>query len=424
MASPTDRAPSLELPPQRKATKLGRSLSYISSALSTNSRSPKTMMSGTPKPTKTKLTPFERFVQLGRKNTDGSVTFPPPHWSQPGDAGSSTAATNASAPSHELSTDSRVATDIPLRAGSPETILIDREDLVATPTATTKEQDVAQGTEDDGADESADAEPAPEPSYLARKIQALLATLPAASPSQPQTPISENAPPANPEADPSHPSRLPLPAWIADSRLVSYLTSPQVMNGSSANGRPSVWELLDKLKSTTGMSKSSSSTYTDKGKGPAAQPPSDGEGADGDDRASVMLYAPLVPDDTSEVEVARSEVISMFSDQTTIHEHEPEPESKEEMTLRERLASMWPSDGMRIGGHRLPAEHPRETRIWVPSKEKISLEIRWWGYRMYAHLDFQGSLSIDAHRAIVTCRLPCWVCSTTSAWRTRSAQLC
>ena len=341
-------------------------------------------MPGTLKPAKTKLTPFERFVQLGRKHTDDGVTFPPPHWSQAADGNvepSSCAAINATTrpPAHE------VAPDIPPRSGSPETILIDREDLAPTPTATPHEQDDARSAEGDSADERGDTEPAPEPSYLARKIQALLATLPTASPSQPQTPVADTTSTASPEVDPSHPPRLPLPAWIADSRLVSYLTSPQVMNGSSANGRPSVWDLLDRLKSSTGISTPSSSTSADKGKGPAAQPASGGERADGDNRASVMLYAPLVPDDTSEVEVARSEVISMFSDQTTIHEHESEEEAHEEMTLRERLASMWPSEGVRIGGHRLPAEHPRETRIWVPSREKISLEIRWWGYRMYAH---------------------------------------
>lgn len=334
---------------------------------------------------KTKLTPFERFMQLGRKNTDGTITFPPPHWSDPADdtAGSSSAETNA--PDHGIGAASRqYATDMPVRSGSPETVLIEREDLVATPIATTYEHDAADGAEDDGADESADPGTAPEPSYIARKIQALLATLPlplaSQSPSQPEhTPTAETTPAIEPEANPSHPPRLPLPTWVADSRLVSYLTSPQAMNGSSANGRASVWELLNRLKSTTGIPKMSLSTPTNKGKGPAGQPTAY-EGADDADRASVMLYAPLVPDDTSEVEVARSEVISMFSDQTTIHEHEPEPEGQ--TSIRERLASLWPSDGMRIGGHRLPADHHRETRIWVPSREKISLEIRWWGYRM------------------------------------------
>ena len=375
-------SPSNERPLRRKTTKLGRSLSYISSTLS--SRSPKSMP-GTTKPAKTELTPFERFVRLGRKDTNGSVTFPPPHWSytDDGNIGSSSAATEAPAHEPEASINTQVHSDIPPRSSSPETILIDRDDLVATPTAAIHEHDAIEA--EDGMGESAGTEPVPEPSYLARKIQALLATLPMTSLSPPQTPATEVTPVADPEAEPSYRARLPLPAWIADSRLVSCLTSPQVMNGSSANGRPSVWALLDGLKATTGISRSSSSTPTDQDQGPAAQSaPTEGR-ADGDDRASVMLYAPLVPDDTSEVEVARSEVISMYSDQTTIHEHELELETKEEMTLRQRLANMWPSDGMRIGGHRLPVAHARETRIWVPSKEKISLEIRWWGYRMQVH---------------------------------------
>lgn len=339
-------------------------------------------MSGTHKPIKAKLTPFERFMQLGRKNTDGTITFPPPHWSDPADNIGGSSSATANAPDHGIAATHHNAIDIPVRSGSPETVLLDREDRVPTATATTHEHDAVDTAQDDGADESADPEPAPEPSYIARKIQALLATLPTASQSQPQTPAAEAAPATDPEADPSHPPRLPLPTWVADSRLVSYLTSPQAMNGSATNGRASVWDLLNRLKSTTGISRPSASTPADKGKGPQGRTAPDEGRADGDDRASVMLYAPLVPDDTSEVEVARSEVISMFSDQTTIHEHEPEPEG--ETTIRNRLASLWPSDGVRIGGHRLPAERPRETRIWVPSREKISLEIRWWGYRMYA----------------------------------------
>jgi len=385
MASPADTngaSPShSKRPLQRNFSKLIRSVSYVSSALSLGSSS---NMSSTRRRANTKLTSFERFMQLGRRNTDGAAQFPPPHWTDPADA-ASLSTPQADAPAVEGNMG--VATDAPVRSGSPETILIEREDLIATPT-TAESQVVAdvpeESSEAEGADEHADSDPAPEPSYLARKIQALLATLP--TPSQPQTPAPETAP--SNEADPAHLPKLPLPAWIADSRLMSYITSPQVMNGSAAKDRASVWEMLDRLKSTTGMSTASTSAPSaDKGKAPAgpaegvpSAPPADGR-FDDDDRASMMLYAPLVPDDSSEVEIARSEVISMFSDQTTIHEHEPE--TMEEKTLRERLAHMWPLDGMRIGGHRLPAEQPRERRIWVPSKEKISLEIRWWGYRIY-----------------------------------------
>ncbi|KZT74962.1 hypothetical protein DAEQUDRAFT_734470 [Daedalea quercina L-15889] len=337
-------------------------------------------MSRTPKRTHSKLTPFERFMQLGRRNTDETVTFPPPHWTQQVDGGPSTTVTPTA--------EGNITTDVPVRSGSPETILIDREDLAPTPTSTEPGSTAAPETSESEAaelDGHADSEPAPEPSYLARKIQTLLATLPI--PSQPQTPAAEAAS----EPDPAHPPKPPLPSWIADSRLVSYLTSPQVMNGSAAKGRPSVWDMLDRLKSTTGVSKSPSppAPHADE-KGKALTKPAEGTASaphdrrragDDDDSASVMLYAPLVPDDSSEVEIARSEVISMFSDQTTIHEHEQE--TKEEVILRERLATMWPSGGLGIGGHKLPAEQPREKRIWVPSKDKISFEILWWGYRIY-----------------------------------------
>ncbi|KAH9835887.1 uncharacterized protein C8Q71DRAFT_101379 [Rhodofomes roseus] len=338
-------------PLQRNSSKLGRSLSYISSALSLGSHVGGGNMSSTLKRTNTKLTPFERFMQIGRRNTDGTVQFPPSHWTEPADTASPAGA----------SADGLAATQA---TAEPEQIA-----------------EAPDASEVEGPGGQADSEPAPEPSYLARKIQAMLATLP--TPSQTQTPTTES--PSASEQDPAHAPKLPLPAWIADSRLVSYMTSPQVMNGSAAKGRPSVWDMLDRLKSTS-LSKSgpAASPSTDRSNALAdgvASAPQDGRRADDDEHASVMLYAPLVPDDYSEVEIARSEVISMFDDQTTIHEHEPE--TKEEATLRERLASMWPSDGMRIGGHRLPAEQPRERRIWVPSNDKISLELRWWGYRIY-----------------------------------------
>ncbi|KAF9455390.1 hypothetical protein BDZ94DRAFT_765644, partial [Collybia nuda] len=85
-----------------------------------------------------------------------------------------------------------------------------------------------------------------EPTYLARKIQALIDALPL--PSSPTTPSAPPTPKPPPKHDSSgRPIPPPNATPIKDSRLVAMLSSATIMNGSSSSSRPSVWSILESL---------------------------------------------------------------------------------------------------------------------------------------------------------------------------------
>ena len=128
-----------------------------------------------------------------------------------------------------------------------------------------------------------------------------------------------------------------------------------------------------------------------------------------DDDSGVMVYGPLFPSSdpaaASEVELAKSEYISVPAEvpkQTGQNEPQldasPRGRSDKMDVFREKLGNMWPfsKDG--------PA-HPRDEdgtptlstsrvrfkplhagqktqRVWVPSRDKISVQVMWWGYRL------------------------------------------
>lgn len=110
------------------------------------------------------------------------------------------------------------------------------------------------------------------------------------------------------------------------------------------------------------------------------------------DSDSVMFYAPLEPDDKSEVELARQEVKN--GDGTgeclpAIPLPLPEPESSAGTSQPQKFA-WWPfsknagieTETDKSKGKDTDNERETEVRTWVPSRTKISLEATWWGYRM------------------------------------------
>lgn len=143
------------------------------------------------------------------------------------------------------------------------------------------------------------------------------------------------------------------------------------MNGSADKDRPSVWSVLDHLKAKLpGMSPSDESSDSN-GKQKDAEAASPGSRTMDDDNSSVMLYAPLVPDDSSEVEVARSEIL-------------PEPESvsgAEQPKTGNKSSRIWPFTSS--SSEDVQTEHPVPKRVWIPSSTKLSLQLNWWGYRLY-----------------------------------------
>lgn len=150
-----------------------------------------------------------------------------------------------------------------------------------------------------------------------------------------------------------------------------------------------------------------------------------------DDNNSVMVYGPLEPDNTSEVEIACSEIVSVYEDGEEIRTPQsrfvPLPaESIEQVlmganeTLERGKASeretvddssvvrwvppdeAWKSPLSRSG--HLPE---REYRVWVPSLTKISVQTMWWGFRIYLPppvLDILNNKQLQAAKraAIIT----------------------
>ncbi|KAI0670092.1 hypothetical protein C8Q78DRAFT_976642 [Trametes maxima] len=153
------------------------------------------------------------------------------------------------------------------------------------------------------------------------------------------------------------------------------------MNGSLIRGRQSVWALLDnlRLKSLTSPSPDGQSAAA------SGSSVTTEEQAMIEDDDSVMFYGPLVPDATSEVELARSEIVSVDENGTIVDvllDDAPLPGAPP----KARFGGIWPFSS---GATTSPAPSPVkpkvlvEKRVWVPSTSKLSLQVMWWGYRLW-----------------------------------------
>jgi hypothetical protein len=218
-----------------------------------------------------------------------------------------------------------------------------------------------------------------------------------------------------------------------DSGLLALLGNPNVMSGSLEKGRQSVFAILDRLRRPTAHG-----TEASAGAAPSSTP---GGGNNDDDRegdGSVMLYAPLVPGEDSEVELAASDVTSVFDDGETLEYEQPArplsfaqageqhtprtpsrtltPEIQGRSSQDEGPADASQSDARKesgsagwfdtlkervVGGGKFVSDKVTEgtktfkgkagegrkvvktTTRWVPSSDKISFQATWWGYRLY-----------------------------------------
>jgi len=285
-----------------------------------------------------KPTVLERFMStMSLRPRDSDIEFPPPHWRT--DEGTSISSPEGSS--------------APGISGESNTL--------------------------DGADHNAYDSPefednipptqAPEPESFANRIHGMIAALP---PIFSSTPASTTAASGDPLA----------PNMIKDPKMISFLSSPSVMNGSASSGRQSVWNVLDRLKGRLPAPMVSEEAGTE-------GVPLDSVGGEGfreqndetdDDDSSVMLYGPLLPGADSQVELAESEMV-----------RGDEGVSSDEQERREgKSPGVWPFSGgngksseEQKGGKRVHLRDSKNRRVWVPSDSKISLEIMWWGYRLY-----------------------------------------
>lgn len=305
-----------------------------------------------------KLSAFERFVQIWKKKGKQSV-FPPAAWFDG---------------QHEPGAAEAAAVPLPLTPTA---------EVVEEPTGEVEilqENKQVGDIEEDEKTAENQVERPPSPMTFARKIQDMISSLPL--PAYSSYPFSSTTKPSSaPSAQPTDdngadPAQMPLPpAPITDSKLISFLSSASIMNGSISKGRQSVWSVLDRLRSAA--SRNSAGEHSEQ----RTQ-----EGEVDDDDSSIMMYAPLEHDADSEVEIARSEICSIDEEGEIIAERPGEdmnhPEVSRQGKGKEQEEHKPFSEGKgqdkRIG----ETKKVKEIRVWLPSTTKISIQAMWWGYRL------------------------------------------
>lgn len=316
-----------------------------------------------------------------------------------------------------------------------------------------------------GSLDSGDVTP-PEPLTLARRIQALLSSQTAHQASTPSATFattssgaaqSETAGPATP-GDSIPPG--PGPGPVTDSRFLALLGNSNIMSGSLDKGRQSVFAILDRLRrpSAHGVEASAGAT-------PSSTLGEEHDGDDGEGDGSVMLYSPLVPSEDSEVELAASDIMSVFDDGETLEYEQPArplsfvqaaeqhtprlpprtlapeipggsaqdegPTEASQSNTRKEPNAGWldslkekvveggklVSDKVTEGTKSLKGKTGEGRKIvktktrWVPSPDKISFQATWWGYRLYVFVPmFRGKAKVDFIILSGTCLRLFWMC--------------
>ncbi|KAF9241595.1 hypothetical protein BU15DRAFT_44762 [Melanogaster broomeanus] len=187
------------------------------------------------------------------------------------------------------------------------------------------------------------------------------------------------------------------------------------MNGSLERGRQSVWSALDRLRPPYGKK-------PDNATSPEA--PQDAVLDCIDDNNSVMMYGPLEPDDSSEVEIACSDIVSVYGDGEEIRTPQPRfiplPSESIDQVLMGGAGDFTGNKGKETEVEVTPEatfvgpttdQTPvKEYRVWLPSLTKISIQTMWWGFRIYLPppvLDILNNKQLEAAKraAMITAAL-------------------
>ncbi|KIM45655.1 hypothetical protein M413DRAFT_345134 [Hebeloma cylindrosporum] len=270
----------------------------------------------------------------------------------------------------------------------------------------------------------------PEADTLAKRIQTLIDSLPFPAPRQnrPLPIIKPPKPPAR-ERD-GRPIPPPNATPIKDSRLIAFLSSATIMNGSSANGRPSIWSVLEGIGAPAHGFPPIEGDDVEGGDPESERP--EGSPGDGDDSvfsedSSVMIYSPLIPGQEDLVELAELVPVSV----------EEEVIPSKEVIDGTSWTTVWPLSilygetpaatkaARRLSGDTVisPGRTSNDStgrrvrvqtvRAWVPSDTKLSVQAMWWGYRLYLPppvLDILSDKTIEATKraAMITAALT-WI---------------
>ncbi|KAF5345205.1 hypothetical protein D9758_009652 [Tetrapyrgos nigripes] len=235
---------------------------------------------------------------------------------------------------------------------------------------------------DDNAGEAL-ADDAPEPQTLAMKIKSLIDEKFLFGPSTPtrRSSQSQSAPPS-PNPSSSAPSNGSVFSDI-DGKLAQYLSSDAIMNGAVGKGiergRESVWAMLDKMG------------YGGKNKGKATDQEAEPE------EGGIMICTPLQPEGNMDLpEIAESDIVSEY--RSTSSRSRKVVSSVSTQTDEQATTSSSTSTSTPVESAQTPTSPPKGTRVFYPSATKISIEVTWWGYRLYLPPPVMAQLS-NAHVA-------------------------
>ncbi|VDB94509.1 unnamed protein product [Peniophora sp. CBMAI 1063] len=315
-------------------SRLSRSVSEVTprsgSKASSSAASPTSPSSRPPKRPlpRTKVQALESFVKFGLKGKEKEKPpeFPPKEWfdkpgaSRAASSNSVPTVIRASSPGPADSNIDNVLEETWSQSGSADIArrMTTANTISPAETAAAQVQHVTAERRSVSAPETPAAEDPPtppEPMTLAKRIQAMLSRAPPA----PSTPSDATASTEDVPVAPPAPS---LPA--ADRSLIDMLTNANIMNGKTAG--QGVFAMLDRLRLRPSAPSDTTDTTADSGdannktKEPSHK---DEDNDEDDDSTGVMLYGPLEPDELSEVELARSDVMSTYDDGETIEYERP-----------------------------------------------------------------------------------------------------
>ncbi|KZV65602.1 hypothetical protein PENSPDRAFT_655648 [Peniophora sp. CONT] len=319
-------------------SRLSRSVSEVNprsgSKASSSAASPTSSSSRTPKRPlpRTKIQALESFVKFGLngKEKEKPPEFPPKEWFDKPTASHSASSNSvptvmrSSSPAPADSNIDNVLEETWSQSGAPD--IARRMNTVKTispaETAAAQVQHVTAAAErrSVSAPETPGIEEPPsppEPMTLARRIQAMLSRAP------PPPPTTSDATSGTEDAAPSVPAPPAPPIPAADRSLVDMLTNASIMNGKTAG--QGVFAMLERLRKrpSSGPSDATDSTAESSDTKGNTEEPSRKDEEDDDDDSGVMFYGPLEPDEMSEVEIARSDVMSTYDDGETIEFERP-----------------------------------------------------------------------------------------------------
>jgi hypothetical protein len=312
-------------------SRLGRSHSEDdATALRSPSASTASAQAGKPALPRHKIQALESFVKFGRKGKEREPDFPPEEWfrkATPPVALSAATPSLPGSPGFRDDTDfqSLVEETMSLVAGSSPSqspLKIGAAAAFYPGIPQVMRIDADPEPVDDPARRSASAPDTPvredvpplEPMTLARRIQTMLSARGRAPPPLTTGPSDGSS------------SGAPLTADVApaDASMAALLTDAGLMNGKAAG--TGVFALLDRLRFRNAT--------------PAASPPAANTmpyDDDSDAGSGVMLYAPLEPDESSEVELAASDCMSVFDDGETVEFERP----AQRLSMQPRSPTPW-----------------------------------------------------------------------------------